>query len=168
MAEAQKAALPLREYESIYVLRPDLAKATAEKVASRVEDVVTREGGKLTLVENWGRRALAYKVQRYTRGVYVYVKYVGDGRTVSELERNFRLLDEVMKFQTVKIGDGINAADVQVDAEAVKFEAEEPPSSEEEQELTLEQQLGLVEGAKFPVRDRDDDLDDMDDQEDDE
>ena len=99
--------------------------------------------------------------------MYVYVKYVGGGKTVSELERNFRLLDEVLKFQTVKVGDGIDASDVQVDAEAVKFEAVEPPG-EEEQELTLEQQLGLVEGAKFPMRDRDDDMDDMDDQEDDE
>lgn len=167
MAEAQKAALPLREYESIYVLRPDLAKATLEKVAGRVEDVIGREGGKLTLVENWGRRALAYKVQKYTRGVYVYVKYLGDGKTVSELERNFRLLDEVMKFQTVKVADGINPADVAIDAEAVKFEAEEPPSAEDEPELTLEQQLGLVEGAKLPREERDDYGDDFD-QEDDE
>jgi small subunit ribosomal protein S6 len=167
MAEAQKAALPLREYESIYVLKPDLAKATLEKVAGRVEDVIGREGGKLTLVENWGRRALAYKVQKYTRGVYVYVKYLGDGKTVSELERNFRLLDEVMKFQTVKVADGINAADVTIDAEAVKFEAHEPPSADEEPELTLEQQLGLVEGAKLPREERDDYGDDFD-QEDDE
>lgn len=167
MAEAQKAALPLREYESIYVLKPDLAKATLEKVAGRVEDVIGREGGKLTLVENWGRRALAYKVQKYTRGVYVYVKYLGDGKTVSELERNFRLLDEVMKFQTVKVADGINAADVTIDSEAVKFQAEEPPSAEDEPELTLEQQLGLVEGAKLPREERDDYGDDFD-QEDDE
>ena len=62
--QKHRAALPLREYESIYVLRPDLAKATAEKVLLALNDVIAREGGKLTLVENWGRRQLAYKVQR--------------------------------------------------------------------------------------------------------
>lgn len=168
MAEAQAAALPLKEYETIYILRPDLPKATAEKVAARVEDVVGREGGKLTLVENWGRRTLAYPIQHQKRGVYVYVKYLGDGATVAEVERNFRMLDEVMRFQTVKVSDGIDPASVTVDAEALKFEAEEPPA-EEEEELTYEQQLGLVEGPRSLERERDDrDMDDDDDYEDEE
>ncbi len=167
MAEAQAAALPLREYETIYVLRPDLSKATLEKVAARVEDVVTREGGKLTLVENWGRRALAYPIEHQKRGVYVYVKYLGDGAVVAEVERNFRMLDEVMRFQTVKVADGIDPASVTVDAEALKFEAEDPPA-EEEEGLTYEQELGLVEAPRSAERDRDERDIDEDDYEDDE
>lgn len=167
MAEAQAAALPLQEYETVYILRPDLAKATAEKVAARVEDVVSRERGKLTLVENWGRRALAYPIHHQRRGVYVYVKYLGDGATVAELERNFRMLDEVMRFQTVRLTDGIDPTTVTVDAEALKFEAEEPPA-EEEEELTYEQQLGLVEGPRAVERDRDDRDADEEDYEDEE
>lgn len=163
MAEAQAAALPLREYETIYVLRPDLPKATLEKVASRVEDVVGREGGKMTLVENWGRRPLAYPIQHQKRGVYVYVKYLGDGAVVAEVERNFRMLDEVMRFQTVKVSDGIDPANVVIDAEALKFEAEEPPA-EEEDGLTYEQELGLVEGPRQVDRDRDRDVDDYEDE----
>jgi len=163
MAEAQAAALPLREYETIYVLRPDLSKATLEKVASRVEDVVNREGGKLTLVENWGRRALAYLIEHQKRGVYVYVKYLGDGALVAEIERNFRMLDEVMRFQTVKVSEGIDPANVVVDAEALKFEAEDPPA-EEEEGLTYEQELGLVEGPRPADRERDRDADDYEDE----
>jgi small subunit ribosomal protein S6 len=99
-------------------------------------------GGRLTLVENWGRRQLAYPVQKHTRGVYVYLKYTGGGELVSELERNFRMLDDVLKFQTVKVGEDLDPGSIQVDDAAVKFE-DLAPVEEEEPEETLEQQLGL-------------------------
>ncbi len=146
MAETAKKELPLREYEVVYILRPDVSKETAERVAGRVEDVVAREGGKLTRVENWGRRALAYEINSHKRGVYVYVSYLGQGALVAELERNFRLLDEVIRFQTVKIAD--EPGDVEIDAEAIKFEAVEPPAEGEEVDLTIEQELGLVDGPR--------------------
>lgn len=169
MAEAAKKELPLREYEVIYILRADVSKDTSEKVATRVEDVVTREGGKLTRVENWGRRLLAYEIGSNKRGVYVYVSYLGDGALVAELERNFRLIDEVIRFQTVKVSD--EPGDVEVDAEAIKFQAVEPPAEGEEEDLTIEQELGLVDSPRrFRQNDRNDDLDDFmgDDMEDDE
>lgn len=169
MAEAAVQELPLRQYEVIYILRADVSKETAERVAGRVEDVVAREGGKLTRVENWGRRPLAYEIGSNKRGVYVYVSYLGNGALVAELERNFRMLDEVIRFQTVKIAD--EPGEVEIDAEAIKFEAVEPPAEGEEEDLTIEQELGLVDSPRrFRSRDdrSDDDFDLGDDEEDDE
>ena len=103
MSAVAVAELPPRLYEVIYILRPDVTKEVAERVAKRVAEVVEREGGKLTLVENWGRRPLAYDINHKRRGLYVYVNYLGNGELVSELERNFRMLDEVIRFQTVKL-----------------------------------------------------------------
>lgn len=168
MAEAQKKVeLPPRLYEAVYILRPDLAKETSEKVAQRVAEVIEREGGTLTLVENWGRRPMSYEIQHHKRGVYVYINYLGDGALVAELERNFRLLDEVMRFQTVKLSDSPES--IEVDAERVKFEPYEPSAEEEEDELTLEQELGLVQ-SPHRMRDREDDYapDDFNDDSDDE
>jgi len=168
MAEAAAIkGLPLREYEVIYILRADVSKETAERIATRVEDVVAREGGKLTRVENWGRRPLAYEINASRRGVYVYVSYLGQGNVVAELERNFRLLDEVIRFQTVKVND--EPGDVVVDAESIKFEAVEPPAEGEEEELTIEQELGLVDSPRrFRQREERHDFDDMGDDDDDE
>jgi small subunit ribosomal protein S6 len=135
--------IKVREYETIYVLSPTTPKEASDKVASRVTEVMGREGGTLTLVENWGRRQLAYPVAKHRRGVYVYLKYTGGGAVVNELERNFRMLDEVLKFQTVKVRDDVDPASLKVDEAAIKFESLEPPA-EEETEETLEQQLGLV------------------------
>ncbi len=133
-----------REYETIYVLRPDITKEGAEKVSNRVAEVMQREGGKLTQVENWGRRALAFPVANQRRAYYIYLKYIGGGTVVSELERNFRMLDTVLKYQTVKLRDDVDADQVTVDPEAVEFEVIEPPA-EEEPEETLAEQLGLQE-----------------------
>jgi small subunit ribosomal protein S6 len=152
MAEAAKKEHPLREYEVIYILRHDVTKETAEKVATRVSDVVTRMGGKLTRIENWGRRLLAYEINHSRRGLYVYLTYQGEGALVAELERNFRLLDEVVRFQTVKIGE--EAVDAEIDPERLKFEAEDAPA-EEDEGLSIEQRLGLVASPRgeYPVND---------------
>src|SRR6187399_1598602 len=112
MAEPQATSLggassasSAREYETIYVLRPDAGREASESISTRVQDVISKQRGALTRVENWGYRKLAYPVKKHGRGVYVYLKYLGDGELVSELERNLRLQDAVLKFQTVRLED---------------------------------------------------------------
>ncbi len=140
MAEPQ-AITSAREYETIYVLRPDAGREASENISTRVLDVISKQHGSLTRVENWGYRKLAYPVRKHARGVYVYLKYVGDGRLVSELERNLRLQDSVLKFQTVKIGDKASAAVAAV-PEEIEFEHLEV-MDEPEPEDSLAKELGL-------------------------
>lgn len=157
----------VREYESIYILRPDVTREGAERVASRVQEVMVREKAKLTLVETWGRRALAYKVDKFRHGIYVYIKFVAGGGTVTELERNFRLLDEVIKFQTVQLGEV--EGDVEVSAEKVAFEAVEGVPTEEEEPHSLARELGLLDpepGSRGASRRHDVDDDDEGDDDD--
>ena len=135
----------LREYETIYILRPDIDADSADRVAHRVSDVVEREHGKLVKFEAWGRRKLAYEVNKQRKGVYVYVKYLGKGGLVHELERNLRLQDVVLKHLTVQVRDDVDAGGVTIDPEEVKFRRLELPA-EEEEKISREKQLGLVEG----------------------
>jgi small subunit ribosomal protein S6 len=143
-AEAQKRA---REYETIYVLRQDVDPDTADKVASRVAEVVGRENGTLVKVETWGRRKLAYVVAKQRRGVYYYLKYLGGGAVVAELERNLRMLDNVLKFQTVLLREDVQIDSVTVDPEEVKFTRIEAPP-EDETEESREKALGLVDAPE--------------------
>jgi small subunit ribosomal protein S6 len=147
MAEAQ--ILKSKEYETIYILRSDVDADTADKVQGRVAEVVGRDNGKLVKVESWGRRKLAYPVGKQKKGVYVYVKYVGRGGLVQELERNLKLQDTVLKFQTVKTSDEVDAQAVTVDPEEVKFQRLELPPEEEEKE-SREKALGLVDFGDGP------------------
>jgi small subunit ribosomal protein S6 len=145
-AESVAGQARLREYETIYVLKPDVTAESAAKIANRVEEVVTREAGKLTLVETWGRRQLAYPVTKFKRGVYLYVKYLGKGGIVTELERNLKMLDDVLKYQTVKVRGEVEEGGVEVNPDDVKFEEIQPPG-EDEVEESRERALGLDESA---------------------
>ena len=142
-----------KEYETIYILRSDVDADTADRVQARVAEVVDRGHGKLVKVEAWGRRRLAYPVAKQRRGVYVYVKYVGAGGLVGELERNLKLQDAVLKYQTVTVRDQVDVASLQIDPEEVKFARLELPV-EEEKEESREKILSLVEAAEAPQRPR--------------
>jgi small subunit ribosomal protein S6 len=135
-------ALKTKEYETIYILRGDVDADTAEKVQQRVSEVVVRESGKLTKVEAWGRRKLAYPVAKQKKGVYVFVKYVGQGGLVQEVERNLKLQDSVLKFQTVMTAHDVKG-EITVDPEEVKMARLELPVEEEEKE-SRERSLGLL------------------------
>jgi small subunit ribosomal protein S6 len=142
MATTQQV-LRSKEYETIYILRSDVDSDTAEKVQTRFAEVVDRESGKLVKVEAWGRRKLAYPVGKQKKGVYVYVKYVGKGGLVQELERNLKLQDSVIKFQTVLVNEHVDFAQLTVDPEEIKLQRLELPPEEEERE-SREKALGLV------------------------
>lgn len=146
-----------KEYETIYILRPDVDADSADKVQGRVAEVITREQGTMVKVEAWGRRKLAYPVNKQKKGVYVYVKYVGKGGLVAELERNLKLADAVMKFQTVLVRDEVLIADVAVDPEEVKFERLELGADEDDGSDSLERSLGLVDAPHEPRRERHED-----------
>ncbi len=139
---APQKRLP-REYELVYILNPQVDADDADKIATRLQEVVSKLGGKITKVDQWGRRKLAYPINKATRGVFVCVRMVGYGDLVAEIERNLRNADAVVRFQTVKLDTVVEALDkVTVDPEQVKFARIEAPSPDEV-EPTVEERLGL-------------------------
>jgi small subunit ribosomal protein S6 len=144
MTEANAAKkMRYREYETIYLMKPDVSKEAAAKIAQRIDELVKREGSKLVQVETWGRRQLAFSVGRFRRAVYVYLKYIGTNTVVAELERTFRMLDEVIKYQTIVKNANVDIAEIAVDPEAVKFEELNLPEDVED-EKALERALGFI------------------------
>ena len=132
-----------REYELVYIMNPQVDADDAEKISTRLQEVVAKLGGKITKVDQWGRRKLAYPINKATRGVFVCVRMVGYGDLVAEIERNLRNADAVVRFQTVKLDTVVEALDkVTVDPEQVKFARIEAPSPDEV-EPTVEERLGL-------------------------
>jgi small subunit ribosomal protein S6 len=152
MSRATTAPNRAREYETIYILKPDIDADGAERIGSRLSEVVTRESGRLTKVESWGRRRLAYDIGKQRRGVYMYLKYLGGGKVVSEIERNLRLADGVLKYQTVLVRSDVEAEGVAVSADEVKFERLELPPAEDERDESRERQLGLIEPERRQER----------------
>lgn len=97
-----------REYETIFIMHPEVPADSIEQVAGRLTDVVDKLDGKLIRVENWGKRRLAYSVKKQNKGVYVYLRYLGYSDLVNEMERVMRMLEPVLKYLTVKVEEDVN------------------------------------------------------------
>lgn len=134
-----------REYETIYIMRSSVEPDEADRIAGRVREVIQGRAGKLLRIDNWGRRRLAYPIGKATRGAFVYVRYVGMNDLVAEVERNLRLIDDVVRFQTVLLKERVRVEDYEVDPAETQFHRLEQAAAEEEQEQELAQRLGLVE-----------------------
>jgi small subunit ribosomal protein S6 len=104
----RRTANTVREYETIYLVQADLAPETLDRIKERVRSVVEANGGRVIKFTTWGRKKTAFPVGKQMRAIFVHVDYIGEGKAVSELERNLRNLEEVAKYQTIKIADAVN------------------------------------------------------------
>jgi small subunit ribosomal protein S6 len=116
-APQHAAGVKLREYESIFLVRPDLADDLVDKIIERMRGIVHRDGGKVIKVENWGKKKTSYEVKKNLRAIFIRFLYLGDTKSVAEFERNLRMTDDVLKYQSVKISDNVEAASRAVEAD---------------------------------------------------
>jgi small subunit ribosomal protein S6 len=144
-----------REYETIYILRTTVNPDEADRIAARVREIIAAKHGKLLRVDNWGRRKLAYNIGKHSRGVFVYLRYVGLNDLVAEIERNLRLIDDVVRHQTVQLKHRVKIEEYAVDPAELEFRRLEQPTPEEEQEPELAQKLGMVDRPRGEPQDRD-------------
>ena len=99
-----------REYETIYILRPDSTTDVIAQVNQKIRGVVETGGGTLLKVDNWGKRKLAYEVKKQLKGIYLFFSYLGTAGLVEEVERNLRLTDSVIRYYSVKIAENVDPA----------------------------------------------------------
>lgn len=107
MAETT-AAKRLREYETIFLVKPDLTDDAVDRVKDRVRGIVNREGGKLLRFTVWGKKKTMYPIAKQPRAIYVHTSFLGNPGLVAEIERNLRNYDEVSRYLSVKIADEVD------------------------------------------------------------
>ncbi len=98
----------VHEYETIYVLAPDLGEDVHKPLLTKLSDIIESDAGQVVDVDDWGKRKLAYPIRRHSRGHYVRLNFVAPAATVSELERNLRITDQLLRFLTVRIGEDVD------------------------------------------------------------
>jgi small subunit ribosomal protein S6 len=95
----------MRKYETIFILDPDLEEEQAQSAIEKVKGIITQTNGEIQKVEDWGKRKLAYEVKKKSKGHYILIHFLGTPALLSELERNFRVMDAVVKFQSVRLDE---------------------------------------------------------------
>lgn len=95
----------MRIYEELFIVDPGLPEEEIDAVIALIEEVVKEAGGNIDKVEKWGRRKLAYRIQKKEEGYYVLVQFSASGKTVKEIERRLRVDERVMRYLTVRIDE---------------------------------------------------------------
>lgn len=88
----------MREYELIFIVHPDLEETATNEVVEKVTGWITEAGGKIDKIDPWGKRRLAYEIRKQTEGQYFFVQTQMSPDFISELERNMRYLEPVMRY----------------------------------------------------------------------
>ena len=94
-----------QHYEMIYILRPDLSEEQANQAVSKYQDFLTKNSAVDIKVKVWGKRRLAYPIQKKLDGIYVQFNYQADGTQIEPLERIMRLEEDVLRYLTIKIDE---------------------------------------------------------------
>lgn len=121
-----------REYETIYILRPNTPNEGVAEVNTRIKGVIEGMGGKVIKVDNWGKRRLAYEVAKERKGIYLYWQYLAQPGVVEETERNLRMLDSVIRYLTVKVDEDVDVGARPTEIDDTSFEKAAQTAADEE------------------------------------
>ena len=126
----------MKRYETIFITHPELSEEDHVELEKKLRSTIADWKGDIVKLEDWGMKKLGYEIHKNSRGRYFLLDYVAVPELVRELERNFRLNDRVLKFQTVKVNDRVSPEAVKPLNEAAPPEKvaknSEPPSPPEE------------------------------------
>lgn len=114
----------MRRYETILIVDPDLGEEQRGPVFDRIRELIPQKGGLLVALDEWGARKLAYEIRKKPRGYYVRIDFCGQGDLVSEMERQFRIDDRVMKYMTILLDEDADMEGIQEAMTQSKAEAE--------------------------------------------
>jgi small subunit ribosomal protein S6 len=122
----------VRRYELMLVLRPDAPDERASAVIDRTTRYVVASGGQIVKVAPWGRRRLAYPIDRYREGSYHIVVFESPAEAIAEMERSLQITEEVLRYLVTRV---IKPVKARRDAAAGEAEDTDIPSGEDEEEL---------------------------------
>lgn len=142
------------EYETTYLLKPELPDDALKAIQDKITGIITNNGGSVLLMDDWGKRKLAYPIQKNSRGHYFNLSFVSLPGLITELERHLRIDDNLLRFLTVKVGDDVNVALRQSEAaeiQAVREAERAAREAEEAQRAAAEEAAAAAAAAAAPA-----------------
>lgn len=94
-----------RRYELVYVVSPESSDEQVTALHDQVQAIVTRFEGEIEKTENWGRRRLAYTIDHHKEGTYVLEVITGSGTLMKEIDRRFKVSDEIIRHLVVRVDE---------------------------------------------------------------
>jgi len=123
----------MRIYEELFIAKPDAPDEEVDQFVEQLRTQLTTAGATVDKIDKWGKRRLAYRVDKYREGAYVLLQFSAGPEAVKELERRLRVSDIVIKFLTVRIDETLKRLEKrkkQRDKRAAQRASAAPRSSE--------------------------------------
>lgn len=92
----------MTKYEVMYVLRADLEEQATKDLIEKFNTVITEGGGSIDKTDEWGKRRLAYEIDYQAEGYYVLQHFTAGPELPSELERNFKINENVLRYMVTR------------------------------------------------------------------
>lgn len=92
----------MRKYETVFVIRPDLEDEKYTEVIEKFKSIIENTGGEITNIDKWGKKRLAYEINHVKEGYYVVVKFNAKPETAEELDRVYKISDDIIRHIIVR------------------------------------------------------------------
>jgi small subunit ribosomal protein S6 len=125
-------------YETLFIVDPEIGDGEIDKTIEIVQDVITSGGGTILKIDKWGRRQLAYEIQKKRDGFYVLMYFQAPTEVLLELNRRYKLTDTILRNLVLQLGKEQVADLLQSIESAKSLEADEPAVEAEENTDTQE------------------------------
>ncbi len=93
----------IREYETTFIVDSLLPEEQINVTIDKIKDFIEKNGGKISQIDRWGKRRLAYEIAKKQYGYYVYIRFQYEGALIKELEREYKLDESIIRYLTVLI-----------------------------------------------------------------
>ncbi len=125
----------MRQYETGFLISPNLTEEETDKLILQMAEVVSQKKGKMLKEDRWGKRKLAYSINKFEEAFYVFFHYEGEHDVPSELERRFKQTDTILRYLTVKREPKENIKKRKKPVKAREKEAETPETEAEKEDV---------------------------------
>jgi len=88
----------MRNYEGVFIIKADLSNESAKGVVAGLQELVTKNGGRVDGLQEWGKKRLAYKINKKHEGSYVILNFQLDSKHTKKLEQSLRLNDQLIRY----------------------------------------------------------------------
>ena len=92
----------MNKYELAVVVSAKVEDEVRLAAIEQVKEYVTRFGGTITNVDEWGKKKLAYEIQKMKEGFYYFIKFESDANAPAEIEKNVRIMENVIRYLVVR------------------------------------------------------------------
>ena len=128
----------MRHYETLYIISPNLSDEDYKETITKFNSLVEKQKGIVVKVQEWGKQRLAYEVKKLDKGSYILMDYCGEPEITAGLERDLKLDDRILMYQTIKLADKVDHRELLLKAKEAEEEIAEREAQIIEEETAVQ------------------------------